>query len=86
MKFETGNNQMWDESELEAALKRAFVDNSLKSIGIDGHDVRFNKFRVDGINYGLDKGWLNYMGDEEDSQWTVMVYELSNKGKKHFGL
>lgn len=72
-------------SEFDASFKRAFGDKRAKHITFDGHDAR-NDFLSQGINYGLEEGLLSYLGDGGDSQSTVMVYELTDKGRTHLSL
>lgn len=72
-------------SKFDESFKRAFGDKRTKTITFDGHDAR-NKFLSQGINYGLEEGLLSYLGDEGDDQWTVMVYELTDKGREHLDI
>ncbi len=75
----------YSNKDLEDALRRAFVDNGLKSILLDGHEAK-NPFKVDGINYGIKRGWLRKEDDIKESQYTAVTYVLTNKGKEYFGL
>ena len=52
---------------------------------MDGHQSR-NKFLRDGINHGVDSGWLQVESEVNESQYTAINYELTEAGKKHFGL
>lgn len=75
----------YTESDLEASLKRAFVDGRADFIVFDGNISR-NEFLTDGIEYGLSKGWL-YKGETiDDGQWTTVRYRLSDQGKEYFGI
>lgn len=74
----------YTEKDLEAALRRAFVDRESDFIIFDGHEAR-NEFLRDGINYGLENEWV-YGNEVEEEQWTTIKYRLTDKGKKHFGL
>jgi hypothetical protein len=86
-------SKQYSKSELEDSLKRAFVDNEADYIIMDGQQMR-NEFLVDGINYGLDKGWLyqaeNIDEDEilgqSNGQYLAYTYRLTNKGKKYFNI
>ena len=71
--------------DLEDSLRRAFVEKGFESILLDGHEAR-SSFKRDGINYGLDNGWLCKKEDIEESQYTAVNYALTEKGKKYFGL
>ncbi|HEB47319.1 MAG TPA: hypothetical protein ENI22_02515 [Candidatus Pacearchaeota archaeon] len=72
-------------NELEASIRRAFVDNRADFIVFDGHTMR-NEFLRDSINYGLEQGLLRKGETIEEEQWTTIRYRLSDKGKKYFGI
>ncbi len=61
------------------------MDRRAQSILMDGHEAR-SEFLRDGINYGINQGWLRKDEDIEESQYTAMTYIPTDKGKKHFGL
>ena len=83
----------WKLEDLEASLKRAFVDNIADYIIMDGHQMR-NEFLRDAIAYGLEKGWLHRSKDidEDESlgkgfgQYFAYTYRLTDEGKKHFAI
>ena len=68
--------------DLEASLRRAFVDGKADFIIFDGHTAR-NEFLRDGVNYGIKQGWL-YGTEKNGEQWTTIEYRLTDEGKKHF--
>lgn len=78
-----------EQQEYLASFRRAFVDHRSDSILFDGHDAR-SKFLRDGLNWGLGQGILYH--DEKsdwlysDSQWTTLVYRLTDKGREILGL
>ena len=79
--------------ELEAVLRRAFVDRGQETILVDGHDLR-NSFLRESLVLGTKNGWLVEAGEQNEDdvygpgrgQWTAIVYELSDEGKTYFGL
>jgi uncharacterized protein YbdZ (MbtH family) len=73
----------WCNSDLEAALRRAFVDHSADYIIITN---RREQFQIESANYGIDQGWLNSEWVERDEQSAAFVCRLTAEGKKHFGL
>ena len=75
----------YTENDLEAALKRAFVDKGFEAILIDGWIAR-NEFLNAGIHYGINQGWLKKDSEINESQYTAINYALTDKGKEHFGL
>ena len=75
----------YTDQDLEASLRRAFVDHGFESILFDGWIAR-NPFKADLFKYGIKKGWLRKDRDIEESQYTASTYALTDKGKKHFGL
>ncbi len=84
-------NKDYTENDLEDSLKRAFVDARADYIILD---TRRNKFLIDGIQYGLDKGWL-YKGEDIDEdkilgpglgQYFAHTFRLTDNGKEYFGL
>lgn len=79
------SNKDYPNSDLEASLKRAFVNKGFDSILMDGR-VAQNEFLRDGVNYGIKQGWLKLDHETNESQYTAMAYVLTAKGKKHFGL
>ena len=72
--------------DLEALLRRAFVDKRFSNILLDGHDYSRVPFLVESVRLGLDNGWLKYDGTIEEQQWTTEIYILTDDGKKYFGL
>lgn len=76
----------YTEQDLEASLRRLFVDDGgADFIGFDEHALR-NRFLSEALQYGLDNGWL-YGGETVgDEQWTQIRYGLSEQGKEHFGV
>ena len=70
-------------SDLELALKKAFENSEM--IGVDGHTLR-NEFLREGIIYGENEELIECVGDVGDSQWTVYMYRLTNKGKDRFNI
>ena len=75
----------YTERDLEASLRRAFVEGKADFIPFDGHTAR-NGFLRDGINYGQERGWLDEGKEINEEQWTTIEYRLTEKGKKYFGL
>lgn len=71
------------ESELEAALYRAFVTGKANYIVITS---RRQQFQIESASYGVDKGWLKQTIDNRDEQSTAWIYRLTKAGEKHFGL
>ena len=71
--------------DLEDSLRRAFVDRRFESILFDGWEAK-NSFLRDGLNYGIDMGWLKVSSEVKESQYTAVNYCLTDKGKLHFGL
>jgi len=78
-------DKKYPNKDLEASLKKAFVDKRFESILMDGRECQ-NQFLVDGVNYGFKKGWLGVDGEIDESQYTAVTYKLTKKGKKHFGM
>jgi hypothetical protein len=75
----------WTEKDLEDSLRRFFTRHgSEERKMMDGHEAR-NQYLREGVELGLDKGWLRNAGDGGDEQWTEFYYELTTKGKKYFG-
>lgn len=78
-----------EQQEYLASFRRAFVDHRSESILFDGHEAR-NKFLRDGLNWAIDQGIIYH--DEKsdwlysDSQWTTLVYRLTDKGHEILGL
>lgn len=75
----------YKDQDLEDSLRRAFVDKGFSSILMDGREYR-NKFLRNGINYGINRGWLCVDDNIEESQYTAVTYKLTEEGKKYFGL
>ncbi len=76
----------YTEADLEASLKRFFKTNSPEAtILIDGHECR-SQFKRDGVNYGIDQGWLEVDEDINEDQYGAVTYKLTELGKKHFKL
>ncbi len=82
-------------SELEAALKRAFVDRRQEAIFIDGHELCHKPFIRESFFYGQRKGWLVPAAKLVDpvervepglGQYEGWAYKLSEAGRKYFGL
>lgn len=71
------------ESELEGALRRAFVDHRADFIVIDS---RKQVFQIASADLGINRGWLKGEWHEEDEQSTALVCRLTPKGRKHFGM
>lgn len=86
-------NKDYTDKDLEASLKRAFADRGANFIIVDGHTMR-NQFLVDGVNYGLEQGWLKPGKDiDEDEilghglgQYLAYTYVLTDKGREYFGV
>ena len=70
--------------ELEASLKRAFVDHEADFIILES---RREQFQLESAAYGQKQGWLGPIQevgpDEQSLVWTL---RLTEKGKEHFGL
>ncbi|GAF74003.1 unnamed protein product [marine sediment metagenome] len=79
------SEENYDKKDLEASLRRAFVDGGFKEILIDGHEAR-SKFLRDAINHGLNRGWLQVTSQINESQYTAVNYGLTDGGRKYFGL
>lgn len=73
----------YPENELEASLKRAFVDNRADYIILDD---RRERFLIEGAMLGVEKGWLNEEFVEIDDQYSQLRCRLTEEGRKHFGL
>lgn len=79
------------EAEMEASLKRAFVDGKADFIEMDGHAYR-NRFLTATLDYALKQNLVYRDKDlnEDDAlgkgmgQWSAETYRLTEKGKKHF--
>lgn len=71
------------EHEYEAALRRAFVDRSADFIVVSS---RYERFQLETLYYGVERGWLSSHLDESDEQSAALVARLTPSGKKHFGL
>ena len=85
--------QDYTKEELEASLKKAFVDCKADSIIVDGHDLR-SEFKRQAIIYGEENGLLSRAEDiDEDKifgrgigQYFAYTYRLTDKGKEYFGI
>ncbi|MDP4039772.1 MAG: hypothetical protein Q8P57_04300 [Candidatus Pacearchaeota archaeon] len=75
----------YNEQDLEASLRRAFVDRKFESILVDAWELR-NEFLKEGLSFGINKGWLKTENIIEESQYTAITYVLTDKGKEYFGL
>lgn len=73
----------YQEDELEAALKRAFVERKADFIIVDN---RFEQFLIESAILGREKGWLTEKFVEVDEQYSQYQYRLTDEGRKHFGL
>ena len=71
------------DSELEDALRRAFVRDKADYICITS---RRQEFQIKSFAYGVEQGWLKTEVDDSDEQSTVWIGRLTPKGKLHFGL
>ena len=78
-------DKKFKKEELEASLRRAFVDKRFESILMDGHEAR-NSFLRQGIHHGIDEGLLYIESEVNESQYTAINYALTKKGKRYFGL
>jgi len=85
----------YEPSELEATLRRAFVDRRQEAILIDGHELCRRPFIREAFFYGQRKGWLVLKDKLIDpleirepglGQYEGWTYMLSDDGKKYFGL
>ena len=79
--------RQYSEAELDAALRRAFVDGRAEFIQVDGHDMRSSFLRA-GLQHGLNKGLLkrDERFDVNEDQYTSLAYSLTKEGRNHFGL
>ncbi|MBT6995484.1 hypothetical protein HN865_03910 [Candidatus Woesearchaeota archaeon] len=74
----------YTDGDLENSLRNVFVDKNAEYIVCDG-DTNRSKFLSDGINLGVNNGWL--MGEKIiEDQCTTIEYRLTPKGKEYFGL
>lgn len=71
------------DEELEAALRRAFVDRRWTTVVITS---RREQFQIKSVNYGIDKGWLEGEMNEADEQSSFYEAWLTPEGRKHFGI
>lgn len=73
----------YTEQELEASLRRAFVDHRADHIMLDD---RRQRFLWQSAALGVDRGWLvgRQRGPDEQDQW--IEYRLTKAGSDHFGL
>lgn len=72
----------YPEAELEAALRRAFVQHRADYILIDN---RRDRFLCESAKLGLDRGWIS--GEVlELEQSTEVRYRLTEGGRTHFGV
>ena len=75
----------FDTTDLEASLRRAFVDRKFQTILYDGHTAR-NSFLRQSMDYGIELGWLFVESEVNESQYTAQNLALTDEGKKHFCL
>ena len=82
----------FQESKLEASLKRAFVDKKAKTLIAD-YETMGNLFLMKSLSLGLKKGLISQRepidGDKilgEGQQCYVVIYHLTEQGKKYFGV
>lgn len=71
------------ESDLEASLKRAFVNGKADYIILDS---RRGPFLWAGVKFGMERGWLAERFVEIDEQSSQLQYRLTDEGKRHFGV
>ncbi len=72
----------YPESELEDALRRAFVNHRCDFIIIDD---RRQRFLIESAALGERKGWLAFELCDTDEQSTQWRYRLTPAGRAHFG-
>jgi hypothetical protein len=70
--------------EMEAALRRAFVDHRADYIYVV--TSRRERFRLESVNYGMSQGWVSGDMDTRDDQATALICRLTDAGRAHFGL
>lgn len=73
----------YQDDELEAALKRAFVDGKADYIILDD---RRQRFLIESACLGVEKGWLDEEFVEIEEQYSQLRYRLTDDGRKHFGV
>ena len=83
--FSSPHNHDADIPEWEAALRRAFVGNAMKSISLDGW---CGKFLWRAALYGQFKGWLTDGTEHgsDEAQYTWISLSLTEVGRQYFGL
>lgn len=69
------------DTEKEAMLRRAFVDNGADYIVISS---RRQWRQIESANYGIDRGWLRSQWHDEDEQSTCVTFRLTKEGRKYF--
>ncbi len=67
--------------EFEEAFRKSFLEGKVEIIGIDGNSMR-SDFLREAINYGLKEELICFDGEGGDSQWTVLYYRLTDKGRE----
>ena len=72
---------MYEPKELEAALRRAFVDNKADFVCIFS---RRSRFLIESAQLGMEQGWLSEEFVELDEQSSELRYRLTQKGREHF--
>lgn len=73
----------YTDEELEACLRRAFVDNGYPSVDVWS---RREAFLLASLDLGVAKGWLKSQLIYIDEQSSKINAKLTEEGKKHFGL
>ena len=74
----------WTEKDLEDSLRRAFGNDPDDSLVFDGHTTR-NPFLLAGLQFGIDKGWIEFQRRVQEEQWTTDLYGFTSEGKAYFG-
>ena len=81
----------FQESELEASLKRAFIDKKAKILIVD-YETMGNLFLMKSLSLGLKKGLISQRepidGDkilgEGQGQYYAVTYHLTEQGREYF--
>ena len=74
---------VYPEQELEASLKRAFVDGKADYVVICS---RRDRFLLESAMFGVLNNWLSEELKELDEQSSELRFRLTEEGKKHFGV
>lgn len=78
---------MYPPEELEASLRRAFVDQRADFIILDS---AHQKFLIESALFGFNQGWLTEKVNEPppwpSQDGASIEYRLTEAGRKHFGL